>query len=131
MIRSLMVAMLPMFVSSQMCNGGGNAGLCPKPGSVGLFENAALDLTTSPTGNAATTFSAFAVHGTTSHNATREFVAQIGLTSTTGADAGTTPYRDKVALYTGVDAMAGTGDVWSINPLLTQNPGSGATMHRA
>ena len=42
------------------------------------------------------------------------------------SSTGPSPHRDKVALYTGVDAMPGTGDVWSINPLLTQSAGSGS-----
>ena len=56
----------------------------------------------------------------------REYLVNIGLKSTLGAAAPTTPYRDKVALYTGIEAHTGTGDVWSINPLVTQMPGSGA-----
>ena len=108
------------------CSGGGNAGLCPNPGTVGAFPDAAMTLASHPTGNAYPTFSTFVVQGATAHNDSREFVAQIGLTSTMGGTANSTPWRDKVALYTGVDAMPGTGDVWSINPLLTQHPGSGS-----
>lgn len=43
-----------------------------------------------------------------------------------GENSRPTPYHDKVTLYTGMVAKSGTGDVWSINPLLTMAPASGA-----
>jgi hypothetical protein len=36
-----------------------------------------------------------------------------------------TPYHDKVTLYAGIEGHAGTGDIWAINPLVTQMPSSG------
>ena len=88
----LLSLLLPLAVSAAAgagtCSAPGNAGLCPLPGSVGLFPNATLSLVAQPTGNTADTFSAFAVQGTTSHVDTREFLAQFGLTSTTGSTAG-------------------------------------------
>ena len=50
---------------------------------------------------------------------------EFGLTSSTGANASGTPYKDKVTLYAAVEAQEGTGDVWAINPLLTMAAGSG------
>jgi hypothetical protein len=49
----------------------------------------------------------------------------IGLVTSTGAAANSTPYRDKVALYVAAVAQNGTGDVWAMNPLVTQEPNSG------
>jgi hypothetical protein len=36
-----------------------------------------------------------------------------------------TPYHDKVTLYAGIEGHAGTGDIWAINPLVTQTASSG------
>jgi hypothetical protein len=62
--------------------------------------------------------------GSTEQASNREFMANFGLTSTTGAGL-SNGNGDKVALYTGVVANAGTGNVWSYNGLVAQNAGSG------
>jgi hypothetical protein len=65
------------------------------------------------------------IEGTTAQPHTREFLVNLGLVSNKGGTAESTPYRDKVALYASTEAHNGTGDVWAINPLVTQMPGSG------
>jgi hypothetical protein len=94
-------------------------------------SNASMPLAceVSPTGNGFSTSSAFTVQGTTNHDDQREFLVNLGLTSNRGANetvrvGGCRP--DKVTLYTGIVGEVGTGDIWSINPLLTQAAGSGS-----
>jgi hypothetical protein len=65
------------------------------------------------------------VQGVTNSSTTREYLVNIGLSSNRGIGIGT-PNGDKVALYAGADATAGTGDVWPFNPLVTQEAGSGS-----
>jgi hypothetical protein len=55
----------------------------------------------------------------------REFLVSLGLTSNRGNESRPTPYHDKVVIYAAVEAGAGTGDVWAMNPLVTQLPDSG------
>jgi arylsulfatase I/J len=90
--------------------------------------NASMPLSCSllPTGNTRPTNSAFSVQGTTSMAEAREFLVNMGLTSNTGAYTHKEPnINDKVTLYAGIVGEKGTGDIWIINPLLTQTPGSG------
>ncbi len=105
-----------------------SCGICPAdaPGAAGNFNASSLGVTAQPTGNAWPTMTTFNVQGTTGADAQREFAVNLGLLSNRGADSPSTPFRDKVTLYVGMEAAAGTGDVWSINPLLTQAPKSGS-----
>ena len=81
-------------------------------------------LTVAPTANSPATLSTLSVQGTTAASNQREFLANFGLVSNTGSAAGVTN-RDKVALYAGVDAFSGTGDVWALNTVTTLEAGSG------
>eukprot|EP00039_Didymoeca_costata_P021103 m.343430 g.343430 ORF g.343430 m.343430 type:complete len:373 (+) comp22812_c0_seq1:39-1157(+) len=123
MVDCFLFILLPLAAyATPPCN------VCPagSPGAVGGFDDAMLTLSTSPIGNGFATNTSFSIHGVTGQQNNREFVVNLGLTSNMGTTAKSTPYRDKVCLYTGVVAENGTGDVWSINPLLTQAPNSGS-----
>ena len=48
--------------------------------------------------------------GRTAQEAERKFLAEFGLTSSTGANASNTPYKDKMILYAAVVVQEGTGD---------------------
>ena len=103
-------------------------GICPNgtaSGAVGAFPAASLAVQTSPIGNDFNTFTAFTIEGTTGQADEREFLVSLGLTSNQGNESRPTPYHDKVVLYAGIEAAAGTGDVWAMNPLVTQLPNSG------
>jgi hypothetical protein len=105
-----------------------DCGICPsgnESGAVGSFPSASLLVASSPVGNAPTTFTALTVSGVTSQANEREFLVSLGLTSNMGNESRPTPYHDKVTLYAGIVAAAGTGDVWAFNPLVTQLPNSG------
>ena len=92
---------------------------------VGNFPRVGLGYTVAPVGNPPTTQASLSVEGTTNATATREYMVNFGLVSNKGTGY-TTPQSDKVCLYTGIVGNSGTGDIWSINPLLTQSPESGA-----
>ena len=85
------------------------------------------NIQTQPIGNNPLTYSSFSLHGNTTHKSTREFLVDLGMVSNVGNDSlpPTTPYHDKVTLYTSIVGNPGTGDIWSINPLVTQSPNSG------
>ncbi len=55
----------------------------------------------------------------------REFMMSLGLRSSRGNESRPTPYHDKVTLYSAIEGAAGTGDIWAINTLVTQQEGSG------
>ena len=101
--------------------------ICPGQGAVGNFQNknANLSISFSPIGNPALTKTTLTIQGNTSASKTREFLVSFGMNSNTGKQGKVTPYHDKVTLYTSISATKGTGDVWSINPLVTQNENSG------
>ncbi len=105
----------------------GDAPLCAPSGTVGDFPRADLALDVTPVGNGSPTRSAFAIAGTTNATSEREFLVALGLNSVTGAasDPPTTPFHDKVTLYTAITGNRGTGDIWAMNPLVTQESGSG------
>ena len=94
-------------------------------GPAGDYPAANLSILSHPLGNAHGTWTSLRVEGQTSHALEREFLLEYGLESNTGAAAKATPQRDKVTLYTSIVGKNGTGDIWSINPLLRQEPGSG------
>lgn len=108
---------------SVVCLGGASA---VSGAAVGNYPAANLSYAVHPVGNGFDTLSTLSIEGQTSANGTREFLVNLGLESRTGASAASTPYRDKVTLYAGMSAQAGTGDVWAINPLLTMEEGSGS-----
>ena len=85
---------------------------------------AELSIDATPVGNTSPTNEAMRVEGVTAQDSKREFLAEYGLTSNKGASA-SGPDRDKVTIYASVQADAGTGDVWVMNPLLRMSPDSG------
>lgn len=101
-------------------------GAVPSPTSAGSLEiTGAQDINALPTGNPVATLSSLTVTGSTASQTTREFLVSIGLLSNKGA-AAASPERDKVALYAGVIADSGTGDVWSLNTVMSLFPGASA-----
>ena len=83
-------------------------------------------LTITPTANPISTISSFSVQGTTVSTTDREFLASVGLTSTRG-DGLTGGKQDRVALYSGATMLAGSGDLWSLNTVLTMEASGTAT----
>jgi hypothetical protein len=78
-----------------------------------------------PTANTSpTTTGAFKLQTTTTSTDIREYLMHVGLTSNQGSTH-TGFNKHKVALYAAVDALSGTGDVWSFNTVVTQNASSG------
>jgi len=106
-----------------------SCGICPtsgnETGAAGNFPATVLSVATKPVGNTWPTRTGFVMQGVTGADDEREFLVALGLVSNRGNHSRPTPYHDKVGLYVGVEARQGTGDVWSINPLLTQAPNSG------
>lgn len=85
----------------------------------GLSNTGAQALTTAPTANPSiSTKTSFNVQGTTQSTTQREFLGAFGLTSNKGAGL-TGGDQDRVALYSGLDMVAGSGDAWSFNTVLT------------
>ena len=113
------VGIVSVFTSSSTCS------LCDIPHTLGSFTAQRPLAYVEPVGNRCGTGTVLSVQGNTTHDDQREFLVNFGLVSNRGAKSRPTPYHDKVVLYTGIRAEQGTGDVWSINPLLTQAPGSG------
>jgi hypothetical protein len=96
----------------------------PSPSALGSLQiSGAQDIDMQPTGNPVDTLSSLTVTGETESETVREFLVSIGLTSNKGSGAAS-PQRDKVALYAGVIADSGTGDVWSLNTVLSLFPGA-------
>jgi hypothetical protein len=81
-------------------------------------------LNVSPTGNPPNTRASVDIQGMTLNPNSREFLVHMGMESNAGQ--GGTAGNDKVTLYTGMVAKAGSADVWSQNPLLTMEAGSGS-----
>jgi hypothetical protein len=79
----------------------------------------------SPVTNPIPTLSSLNVTGQTASGGTREFLVNIGLISSSGAPPQAGGVNDKVALFSGLDAHAGTSDVWSIYTGVAQTAGSG------
>lgn len=104
-----------------------SCGVCPldAPGAVANFSFAALDVVCAPTGNSPTTWTTLNVQGVTGQDDEREYMVNLGLVSNRGVNSRPTPYHDKVTLYAAIVAENGTGDVWAMNPLVTQSAGSG------
>ena len=85
----------------------------------------AQSLAITPTSDTVATQSSLNVQGTTSQSAKREFLAAFGFTSNTGSSSTGAP-KDKVAVFSGVNAVAGTGNVWTIRTSLTMAATAGA-----
>ena len=76
-----------------------------------------------PTGQSFNTLGSLIVSGTTGSTTTREFMASVGMLSNAGSGA-TGIDKDKVALYSGVRAQNGTGNIWAFNPTVLMDAGS-------
>lgn len=76
-----------------------------------------------PIGNPPNTLTSLNVVGTTISGPVREFLVNIGLTSNLGQ--GGAAGNDKVGLYCGVVANAGSADVWCFNTVMNMTAGSG------
>jgi hypothetical protein len=78
-----------------------------------------------PTGNpAVSTTHGLNVQGVAVRASGREFMGCFGLSSAVGdKTANTATFNDKVALYSGSVANAGSGNVWSMNSVTTLNTG--------
>lgn len=94
-----------------------------------LTEKSGTMLSISPTGNPTngsllTTFSTFSVQNITTQIKNREFLTSFGFNSNKGADQEDgTGNGDKVTLYSGMVQQRGSGNAWSLNTLLTRQPG--------
>lgn len=88
-----------------------------------LTINGDQTLNNLPIANPVATLSSLLVTATTVDDDLREFMANFGMTSNKGSG---TAGADKVTVYAGMLAEAGTGDVWSLNTVLTQQPSSGS-----
>jgi len=129
MAVAVLVALLQLAGAVPPLRGMADADTCPickTPGTIGNFTEQTLTAMVEPVGNEPLTGTSFSVQGTTTHDDLREYLVTLGLVSNRGNNSRPTPYHDKVTLYTGITAQSGTGDVWSINPLLTQEPNSGS-----
>eukprot|EP00037_Helgoeca_nana_P019315 m.188109 g.188109 ORF g.188109 m.188109 type:complete len:301 (-) comp24811_c0_seq4:384-1286(-) len=124
-VTMLLLGVLLGGMTTSQCGSCGCSGFCPSGGTVGDFNTSVLGLDCAPTGNPPDTKTTFSIQGRTSAADQREFLVNLGLVSSTGANSRPTPYHDKVTLYAGMLAENGTGDVWAINPLLTMGPSSG------
>ena len=80
-------------------------------------------ISVTPTGNSTTTLSTLNVQGTAKAASTREFMVNLGFTSALGGAYQGQDAGDKVALYTGMDCLPGSGNCWSMNPLAIARPG--------
>lgn len=89
-----------------------------------LYITASPSISFAPTTNPPTTLGTVVVQAATASTTTREFLVSIGLSIGTGSTAAGAN-RDKVALFVGADVVAGAGDAWAINPVITMESGSG------
>lgn len=64
------------------------------------------------------------ISGTTTSSTQNELALSVNLVSNTGAAATVPLAKNKVALYTAIQADAGSGNVWALNPLLLLNSGA-------
>lgn len=120
---------------------------CPGSGSAGPFQVETTNssgipsftsfltlpqiasLATSPTGNPTggsllTTLSTVAVQAAASSATNREFLVNLGMTSNAGNGASGSN-GDKVTLYSGMVASAGSGPAWATNFLTSRQTGAG------
>lgn len=79
-----------------------------------------------PTGNPLDTYASFSVVAETAEEDFREFIVNVGMVSNKGqTHYNVDPDGDKVALYVGAVAEAGSGDIWNTNTVTTLEAGSG------
>ena len=121
MMMMMMMMILMVDVVEGMCK------TCPTDSAAGNYTDMRPDMDCSPTGNEFVTKTVLNVQGKTINANSREFLVNFGLVSDCGSNSTppTTPYHDKVTLYTGIVGNKGSGDIWSINPLVTQSEESG------
>jgi hypothetical protein len=81
-------------------------------------------ITVTPTGDPVTTLTSLNVQGSTISTTTREFLSTFGFISNkrNGVGSGN---ASSAALYAGVQAQAGTGDVWAMRATMTLDASSG------
>ncbi|GBQ63190.1 hypothetical protein AA16373_2628 [Komagataeibacter swingsii DSM 16373] len=77
-------------------------------------------LTVSPVGNPISTLSSLNAQGTATSSTGREFLVNLGFTSSV---AGSATGADKVVLYAGMTCNQGSGNCWAMNPLATAGTG--------
>lgn len=80
---------------------------------------AANNIPVIPTGNPLATMASFTIQGN-SAGTLREFQTNLGMVVNNGLGVAE-PNSDKVGLYVGIEAVAGAGDLWAINPVLWLN----------
>lgn len=93
-------------------------------GSLGIAGTQAA--TATPSVNPIASLSSLVVEATTAAAAQREFMASFNFISNLGAAYTGTADGDKVALFVGMEAQPGTGDVWAFNSVLTMQAASGS-----
>lgn len=75
-------------------------------------------ISVSPVGNSVvSTYTSAEIQTTTAKSNDREFLLCVGFNSNTGSSAAGN-LKDKVAIYSGIEATTSSGDVWSMNPLV-------------
>lgn len=82
-----------------------------------------------PIANPVTTRTPWDIRGQTVLDSGREFLVTLGLVVDQGSGAAEGEPRHKVALYSGLQALSGGGDVWSLNTVVTLESGHGKTGH--
>lgn len=87
-------------------------------------NTAQQSLAVTPTSDTLATQSSLNVQGATTQTNKREFQTALGFTSSTGQFAAG-GNKDKATLFAGLNAIAGTGNVWTIRTSLTMAAGSG------
>lgn len=101
-----------------------NAGSQVLAGSLSIAGTQAAGIT--PTVSPTLSLSSLAIEATTAAPAQREFLAALNFVSTQGAANVGTTAGSKIGFYVGLDAQAGTGDVWAGNASLLMRAGSGS-----
>ena len=92
-----------------------------------LSDTGAQSLTIAPTANPSIpTKASFSVQGSTQSTTQREFQGAFGFTSNKGNGL-TGGNQDRVTLYAGMDMVAGSGDAWSFNTVLTMEASATST----
>lgn len=82
-------------------------------------------LAITPTANTQASQASLNVQGTTAQAGKKEILAAFGLTANTGAASGS-GNQNKIAVFSGVNAVAGAGDVWAIQTAMTMAATYGA-----
>lgn len=77
-------------------------------------------LTVKPIGNDIASLSSLSLTSTAVSPGTREFMVNLGMSSAVG---GSVAQTDKVVIYAGMSCEAGSGNCWSMNPLVSAQAG--------